>query len=95
MSTHNEAAYSLVVSRSAALALAERVPEKIAFAVLEFISGPLLENPRLVGKALREPFAPAFSARRGSYRVIYIIDEQSQCVYVTDIAHRAIAYKQR
>ncbi|WP_208722181.1 type II toxin-antitoxin system RelE family toxin [Rhodococcus qingshengii] len=59
----------------------------------EFITGPLLENPRRVGKALAPPMAPAYSARRGSYRVLYLIDELSRRVTVTAISHRADAYR--
>jgi mRNA-degrading endonuclease RelE of RelBE toxin-antitoxin system len=85
--------YSLMISRAAASALAEKLPEKIAFAVFEFISGPLLDNPRVVGKPLRAPLAPAFAARRGVYRVIYLIDDGAKTVTVTDVSHRSSAYR--
>ncbi len=69
------------------------LPEKIAHAVHEFISGPLLENPQRVGKPLGPPLAPAYSARRGDYRVLYFIDDTTHTVKVTAIRHRADAYR--
>jgi mRNA-degrading endonuclease RelE of RelBE toxin-antitoxin system len=85
--------YTLAVARAAARSLKQTLPEKVAAAVYEFITGPLLENPRRVGKALAPPLAPAYSARRGSYRVLYLIDELSRRVTVTAISHRADAYR--
>jgi len=93
VSTPDEDRYSLLIARSAVLALSETLPEKVAFAAYEFITGPLLENPYRVGKPLREPLNPAFSARRGVYRVIYLIDEQSHTVKVTAVVHRSDAYR--
>ena len=51
-----------------------RLPESVATAVLEFVYGPLAENPARVGKPLRGELSGAHGARRGVYRVIYIID---------------------
>lgn len=92
MSTSSEP-YTLAVAHSAARSLKETLAEKVAAAVYEFITGPLLENPHRVGKALSPPLAPAYSARRGSYRVLYLIDERSRRVTVTAISHRADAYR--
>ena len=73
--------------------LAENLPEAIAFAAFEFMSGPLLENPRRVGKQLMPPMDDRWSARRGTYRIIYRIDESQQEVTVVGIAPRADAYR--
>jgi len=85
--------YNLLVARSVVTALTDVLPEKIAHAVYEFITGPLLENPRRVGKPLEPPLAPAYSARRGDYRVLYFIDDVTHTVKVTAIRHRADAYR--
>jgi mRNA interferase RelE/StbE len=61
--------------------------------VYEFITGPLLDNPQRVGKPLGSPLAPAYSARRGDYRVLYFIDDVTRTVSVTAIRHRADAYR--
>ena len=84
--------YSLVVARTAARALTEMLPESVATAALEFITGVLLENPYRVGKQLRAPLEGRWSARRGQYRVIYAIDETHEQVVVLHIAHRSDAY---
>ncbi|MBW4079131.1 MAG: type II toxin-antitoxin system RelE/ParE family toxin [Acidobacteria bacterium] len=93
MSTTNRDNYNLQVARSAASAITDVLPEKIAHAVYEFITGPLLENPQRVGKPLGPPLAPAYSARRGDYRVLYFIDDATHMVKVTAIRHRADAYR--
>jgi mRNA interferase RelE/StbE len=82
----------LQISRSAASALTNSLPEKIALAVYQFIVGPLLDNPQRVGKPLNPPLAPTYSAHRGDYRVLYLIDDVSMVVKVTAIKHRADAY---
>jgi mRNA interferase RelE/StbE len=93
VSKANEEPYRLLVARPAANALADSLPEKVALAVVEFITGPLLDSPHKVGKPLREPLAPAWSARRGSYRVVYLIDERTRSVTVTIVAHSGDAYR--
>lgn len=93
MSTAGEVRYELQIARSAALALTDSLPEKVAPAVYQFIIGPLLDNPHRVGKPLNAPLAPAFSARRGDYRVLYLIDDDSKTAKITAIRHRSEAYR--
>ena len=93
MSTPSKDRYYLQATRSAASALAEVLPEEIAHAVYEFITGPLLDNPQRVGKSFAAPLAPAYSARRGDYRVLYFIDDATHTVKVIAIRHRADAYR--
>lgn len=88
--------YSLLVTGPVARALAGRLPEKVATAVYEFIATNLLDNPCRVGKRLLlPPYAGTWSARRGAYRVLYEIDEETRTVTVTAIEHRADAYRSR
>jgi mRNA interferase RelE/StbE len=74
-------------------ALGERLPEAVAAAAYEFITGPLLEQPHRVGKQLFPPLDDRFSARRGTYRVIYRIDDKAHVVTVVDIGHRRDIYR--
>lgn len=67
-----------------------RLPEKVASAVVEFIFGPLAENPHRVGKPLRFDLEGLHSARRGPYRVIYRIEA---AVNIIAIDHRADIYR--
>ena len=83
-----------VILRPAALRALQAMPEKIATACWEFIHGPLAANPRRVGKPLLEPLAPQYSARRGEYRVLYLIEEEEVIVVVTALIRRADAYRQ-
>jgi mRNA interferase RelE/StbE len=87
--------YELVVAPTAKRQLAEELPESVAFAAYEFIIGPLLDNPHRVGKQLRPPLNDRYSARRGTYRVIYRIDDQRQRVTVVGVFSRADAYRGR
>ena len=89
----DDARYELKVARSAALSIAEQLSGKVAAAVVEFMTGPLLKSPRMVGKPLRPPLEPAYSARRGSFRILYIIDDEKRTVTVTAVAHRSDVYR--
>jgi len=85
--------YRLLISPTARRQLAETLPEAVAFAAHEFIVGPLLANPRRVGKQLQPPLGDRHSARRGTYSVIYHIDEDARAVKVAAIVHRADVYR--
>lgn len=84
--------YAVILSPRARRALSEELPEAVAAACFEFIAGPLAENPRRVGKPLRNELAGSYSARRGEFRVIYDIDDDSIRVEVISIRHRLEAY---
>jgi len=85
--------FRVVVARSAARRLAEHLPEAAAAACIEFVFGPLAEDPRRVGAPLRKPFEGHWRARRGEYRVRYRIDDETHTVYVLDVDHRRDAYR--
>lgn len=70
----------------------DRPPEKIATACVEFIFGPLAANPQRLGKPLTGPLAGQHCARRGTYRVVYRIRDQT--IEIVHIGHRATSYKQ-
>lgn len=81
--------YDLIIAPTARRQLTDILPEPVAFAAYEFIVGPLLENPHRVGRRLRPPLDDRYSARRGTYRVIYRIDDEHRCVTVVGVVHRA------
>lgn len=85
--------YTLQVAGPAARAIADKLPEAVAAAVLEFVTGPLLDNPQRIGTELRGPLFGTWAARRGSYRVLCTIDEQRRLVTVKDVEHRSDAYR--
>ena len=86
------AAYTIVFTAPARRALA-RLPEKVGTAVVEFLYGSLASNPQRVGKPLVGELAGTWSARRGDYRVLYVIDDQARAVTVMTIAHRSDVYR--
>ena len=86
--------WTLQVAASAERQLA-RLPERIAAAVVEFLLGPLCENPRQAGHPLQRELAGLWSARRCAYRVIYEIDDDEQFIDVLRIEHRSDVYRPR
>lgn len=84
--------YEIRFQAAARRAIAERLPESVAAAVLEFCEAALAVSPRRVGKPLFGPLAGCHGARRGTYRIVYRIDEQAHTVQVLDIDHRADIY---
>lgn len=88
--------YELGMARPARRAVSEMLPEDVAAAAVELITGPLLDAPYRVGKPLREALSGFHSARLGTqWRVIYRIDESKHAVIVQDIQHRSTAYRPR
>lgn len=86
--------YELGTAPPARRALSERLPADVATAAAEFITGPLLENPRRLGKPLVAQLDGVYSARLGrEWRVLYEIDEARHVVLVLDIRHRSAAYR--
>jgi mRNA-degrading endonuclease RelE of RelBE toxin-antitoxin system len=88
-----EAPYEVILTPPARRALAERLPEAVATAVYEFVSGPLARNPHRVGAPLAAPFEGLYRARRGEYRIRYRIEEDRHRVVVFNVAHRRDAYR--
>lgn len=78
---------------SAAVRTLDQLPPRVVPAIIEFLYGPLADNPHRVGKPLRDDFAGTYSAHRGPYRVLYEINEPDHSVTVTRVAHRANAYR--
>jgi len=72
-----------------------RLPAKVVVAVLDFLIGPLSENPWRVGKALRGDLHGLHGARVGAYRVVYEIDDLARVVRVLVVDHRADVYRPR
>jgi len=90
-----EPPYQLQVARPAARAIANELPEAVAAAVIGLITGELLRAPRTVGKPLQRELDGRWAARRGSYRVLYAIDEQARVVTVLAAEHRRDVYRGR
>ena len=88
-----EASYELVVARPAARAIAETLPEAVSAAVIDFITGSLIENPHRVGRELRNELAGIHSSRRGSYRILYRINANERTVTVLRVDHRGDGYR--
>jgi mRNA interferase RelE/StbE len=88
--------YELGMARPARRAISELLPEDVASAAVDFITGPILEMPYRIGKPLRGELAGFHSARLGTeWRVLYRIDESKHTVIVEDIQHRSTAYRRR
>ena len=85
--------YEIVVSPPARRAIAEDSAEAVAAAVVVFITTALLDNPHRVGKPLRADLDGIWSARRGTYRVLYRIIEETREVVVLRIDHRRDVYR--
>lgn len=87
--------YELTVAGPAARPIQHVLPQAVAGAVIEFITGPLLDNPQRVGKKLRGELAGRHAARRGAYRVIHRIDDTQHRVVVLRVEHRIDVYRPR
>lgn len=91
MSDH--APYEIVLTPPATRAIRDRLPEVVPAAVVEFMTTALVGNPHRVGKPLRADLAGIWSARRGTYRVLYRINDEAREVVVLRIEHRRDVYR--
>jgi mRNA-degrading endonuclease RelE of RelBE toxin-antitoxin system len=66
----------------------------VAAALLEFCAGPVAEHPHRVGKPLFGPLLGLHGARRSTYRIVYLIDDERHTVDVVDVTHGEI-YRRR
>ena len=89
-------AYRLSLAPAARPAVTEGppvgLPLAVAAAVGEFLTAVLVDRPHAVGKPLTRELAGYHSARRGTYRVVYRIDDRAGTVHVIRIDHRADVY---
>lgn len=87
------APYELVLTPPAQRAIAQKLPEPVATAVIEFLTTALVDKPHRVGNPLRDDLNGIWSARRGTYRVLYRINDDAHEVFVLRIDHRRDAYR--
>ncbi|GLW96794.1 type II toxin-antitoxin system RelE/ParE family toxin [Microtetraspora sp. NBRC 16547] len=85
--------YSVLLAPPARRALASGLPEGVAAAAWELITHAIAQEPWRVGKPLQEPYDGLHVARRGTYRVVYQIDEDKHAVTILTIKHRRDAYR--
>ena len=85
--------YEIVVPGPVKRAISEELPESVAWAVIEFVNGPLLENPYRVGAELRGHLAGIYSAHLATFRVQYVIDEKTRTVTLRRVKARSDVYK--
>lgn len=85
--------YTVIYSRQARRNLHEDLPLEVAVAATETIRHAIAGNPYRLGKPLDEPFDGYHSARRGTYRIIYRINEAKRVVEIHSIRHRRNVYR--
>lgn len=71
----------------------QRIPPRIVPAIIEFAFGDLSSAPRRVGKPLQRELEGLFSARRGPYRLLYSIHDDTNRVEILHIDHRSEVYR--
>ncbi len=82
------APYTVIFSRQARRNLHENLPLEIAAAAMATTDGPIAASPHRVGKPLDNPFDGYHSARRGTYRILYRINEEKHTAEIHSIRHR-------
>lgn len=90
--TEEPLGWSVQVAPSAVRSL-DRLPPRIAGAVVEFVTATLPSDPVRMSKPLQYELEGLRSARRGDYRVLFTLDPDARVVLVVRIAHRADAYR--
>lgn len=90
--TDQDASWSVQLSPTALRAL-DRLPRKIARAIVEFVTATLPADPHRLSKPLRVEFEGWRVARRGDYRVMFRVIEDDHVLYIGRVEHRAHVYR--
>ena len=88
-----ERAFEIVLTPPTRRAIAEELPEAVAAAVIDFTTTALINSSHRVGVRLSNDLDGVWSARRGTYRVLYRINQERREVVVLRIDHRRDAYR--
>ena len=80
---------------SAAERTLRQIPNRYAVAIVERITGPLLDSPRRIGAPLERELSGYLSLRVGPYRVVYRVLDAERLVRVVRIEHRSDVYRPR
>lgn len=88
-------AWSVTLTGPARRALEQDLPEAVAWAAYSFITDRLPTNPHRLGGLLATPYEGCRSARLGTYRVVYRIDEEARLILVLAIRLRSDVYGAR
>lgn len=89
--TDERALHELILTPPAGRALTDQLPEPVAAAVIDCLTMTLVLEPRRVGMPLRGGLAGVWSARRGTYRVLYRVLEDARELVVLRVDHRRSA----
>lgn len=84
-----------VVFSAAAKRNLAHIPPRIVPAIIEFVYGDLAAKPLRVGKPLERELGGSYSARRGPYRILFDIDQDTETVQILRIDHRTDVYRPR
>jgi mRNA interferase RelE/StbE len=87
------APYTILMSGQARHNLHENLPLDVAAAAVATVEASISVNPHRAGKPLDEPFDGYYSARRGTYRIIYRINEDKHAIEIHSIRHRRDTYR--
>jgi mRNA-degrading endonuclease RelE of RelBE toxin-antitoxin system len=71
----------------------DRLPPRIAPAIVEFATTTLPRNPEQLSKPLRGELEGLRSARRGDYRVLFRLHPEARVLLVVRVGHRADIYR--
>jgi mRNA interferase RelE/StbE len=92
--TSEDRPWSVQLSPAASRAL-DRLPHKIAAAIVEFVTTALPADPYRLSKPLRFEFEGWLVARRGDYRVTFRALDDDRVLYIGRIEHRAHVYRRQ
>ena len=87
--------YKVLWAPSARRQLANSIPPNVGAAIWAFVTQVLAEQPHRVGKPLHNELAGRWVARRGEYRVIYRIDDETRTISIVALGHRRGIYHRR
>lgn len=72
----------------------ERLDKETARKIVERVKKYLTQDPLKIGKPLKGQFSGLWKYRYGDYRVIYILDLETETMRILKVRHRKDVYKE-
>lgn len=85
-------AWKIEFAESAAKTLG-KLDKPVAKRIIKFLKEKIIDDPKMIGDALKGNWAPMWRYRVGDYRIICDINEETVTVTVVKIGHRRDVYK--
>ena len=82
-----------IIWHKGALVDLKQLDKPVRLKIYEKVETYLAQDPISIGKPLKENLAGMFKYRYGDYRVIFVVDSETQTMTILEVGHRRSIYQ--